>query len=180
MKNISFILAVLLFVVSCNKKNVMTNPKQSFSKSDTVAEIIDTASAFNKDKVKEYQTRVINNGDVLSFSKLIIHYEDKSDYKELHKYTLIMADKYNNGSGYNQAFVNIVAMNNNNKYMDVVEDFGKINQDAKGEALSYLKKGVSLNDINSMSMLADIYRNGIGIEKDIKKADELKEKIEKL
>ncbi len=179
MKNISFILTVLLFAISCNKKNVMTNPKQSISKSDTVAVIIDTASAFNNNKVKEFQKNVIDKGDPDSFVKLIIHYQDKSNYKELHKYSLIMADKYNNGDGYNMVFESTIALNNNNQYSDIT-DFAKINEKAKRESLKYLEKGASLNDINCMSMLAEIYRNGIGVEKDIKKADELKKKIEKL
>ncbi len=170
---------VLFFTISCNKKNVMTNSKLSIVKSDKVAVKIDTASVFNNNKVKEFQKNVINKGDPDSFVKLIIHYEDKSNYLELHKYALIMADKYNNGDGYNMVFESIIALNNNNEYSDIT-DFAKINERAKSEALGYLEKGVKINDINCMSILSNIYRNGIGVEVDIKKADELKKKIEKL
>ncbi|AZI20667.1 sel1 repeat family protein [Chryseobacterium taklimakanense] len=146
---------------------------------DTAKVIVDTASVFQDNKIEEYHNNVITKGDALSFTKLIIHYEEKSDYKELQKYALIMADKYNSGDGCSQVFVNIVAMNNNNEYYDI-SDFAKINNKAKNEALKYLEKGAKLNDIDCMSMLSDIYRNGIGVEKDVKKADELKRKIENL
>lgn len=179
---------LLIFVINCNNKNkgsVMENTDTNNVDSslphqpDTTKIIIDTASVFNKTQIEEYQKNVIDKGDVLSFNKLAIHYEDRSNYKELQKYALIMANKYNNGDGCSQVFVNIVAINNNNEYYDIT-DFAKINEKAKNEALRYLEKGVSLNDINSTSMLAEIYRNGIGVEKDVKKADELTRKIKEM
>jgi TPR repeat protein len=141
--------------------------------------IVDTASVFNKIQIEEYKKGVIDKGDPNSFTRLIIHYEDKSNYKELHKYALIMADKYHSGDGYSQVFIDIIAMNNNNEYDDIT-DFSKINEKAKSEALKYLEKGAKLNDIDCMSMLAEIYRNGIGVEKDAKKADELTRKIKEM
>ncbi|CAA7193821.1 hypothetical protein [Chryseobacterium potabilaquae] len=160
-------------------KNTDTNNTDSIltDKLDTAKLIIDTASVFNKTQIEEFKKNVINKGDPDSFVKLIIHYEDKSNYKELNKYALIMADKYNNGDGYNQVFIDIIAINNNNEYYDIT-DLAKISEKAKFEALKYLKKGASINNINCMSMLAEIYRNGIGVEKDVKKADKLKKKME--
>lgn len=70
-------------------------------------------------------------------------------------------------------------MNNNNSYRDI-SDFSKINAKAKSEALKYLEKGILLNDVNSASILEEIYRNGIGVTKDIKKAEEIKKKIDKM
>ncbi|QWT84445.1 hypothetical protein KBP46_13070 [Chryseobacterium sp. PCH239] len=70
-------------------------------------------------------------------------------------------------------------MNNNNEYYDIT-DFAKINQKAKSETLKYLEKGANLNDINYMSKLQEIYRNGIGVEKDVRKVDEIKKKIGKM
>lgn len=185
MKNINVVLAILALITSCNKNNtnntnMMDNTNAALpNEPDTTKIIVDTASVFQNNEIEGYIKNVINKGDAGSFTKLIIHYEDKSNYKELQKYALIMADKYNSGDGYSQVFVNIVAMNNNNEYYDIT-DFAKLNEENKYTALKYLKKGASLNDIDCMSMLAEIYRNGIGVEKDIKKADELKEKIKKM
>lgn len=188
MKKIIIYLVFLIFIISCSNKNkgsVMENTDTNNVDSslthqpDTARIIIDTASVFNKTQIEEYQKNVINKGDPNSFVKLIIHYSNLSDYKKLYKYALIMANKYNSGDGYNMVFESIIAMNNNSEYYDIT-DFSKINEKAKSEALKYLEKGAELNDINCMSKLQEIYRNGIGVEKDIKKADELKKKIEKL
>lgn len=182
-KKIIIYSVLLISIISCsnkNEKNITENTDSKLiAKPDTMKTIIDTASVFNKFQIEEYQKNVINNGDPDSFVKLIIHYGNLSDYKELYKYALIMANEYNSGDGYNMAFESIIAMNNNNEYYDIT-DFAKINAKAKSEALKYLKKGASLNDINCMSKLQEIYKNGIGVEKDVKKADEIKKKIEKM
>ncbi|CAA7193823.1 sel1 repeat family protein [Chryseobacterium potabilaquae] len=160
-------------------ENTDTNNTNSIlpDKPDTAKIIIDTASAFNKSQIEEFKKNVISQGDPDSFVKLIIHYGDLSDYKELYKYAIIMANEYNSGDGCNMTFESIIAMNNNNEYYDIT-DLAKINEKAKFEALKYLEKGAKLNDINCMAKLQDIYRNGIGVEKDVKKADKIKKKIE--
>lgn len=146
-------LLFLIFSIGCNQK-----PSKSCSSTkDTELEItnIDTASVFNNNELELYKKNVVDKGDVLSFSKLTIHYENKNNYKELNKYALIMANKYNCGGACLQVFINIVALNNNNEYNDIY-DFKKINNEAKNEALKYLKKGVSLNEIGCMSELEEI------------------------
>ncbi|WP_370901637.1 hypothetical protein [Chryseobacterium gossypii] len=176
---ITISLIVLLIFYNCKKTNgeADKNISPSIKVTDTVIAISDTV--LSKKDLEEFKKEVINKGDNYSFNRLAIHYIENSNYKELHKYSLIMANKYNKGDGYSQAFEDIVAMNNNNTYEDI-SDFAKINEKAKNEALKYLKKGASLNDINCMSKLQEIYRNGIGVEKDVKKADELKKKMEKM
>ncbi len=175
-----FVLIFLIMIFSCNKnRNLITEKKNTTADDLDASVIIDTASTFNKKEIEGYKNDVINYGDNASFTKLIIYYEDKHNYTELQKFAVIMANKYNNGDGFSQAFVNVVAINNNNEYNDIT-DFAKINENAKIEALKYLKEGVLLNDIDCMSMLQEIYRNGIGIEKNIKEADNLKEQIAKM
>ncbi|UIR55059.1 hypothetical protein LZQ00_12295 [Sphingobacterium sp. SRCM116780] len=179
MRNIGKLLTVLFFTIGCNRNNVVKKDlTQPVNNSDTVVTVIDTASVFTNNQIEEYQKNVINKGDVGSFSRLLIHYDNLSNYKELHKYALIMADKYNNGAGCNQVFVDIVAINNNNDFD--INALLRLNEKDKSTALKYLKKGALLNDIESILMLAEIYRNGIGVEKDVKKADELKKKIEEI
>ncbi|CAH0262818.1 hypothetical protein [Chryseobacterium sp. Bi04] len=183
MRKIIIYSALLIFIISCsnkNEKNITENTDSKLmTKPDTVKIIIDTASVFNRLQIEEYQKNVINKGDPDSFVKLIIHYGNLSDYKELYKYALIMANEYNSGDGYNMVFESIIAMNNNNEYYDIT-DLAKINEKARSEALKYLEKGANLNDINCMSKLQEIYRNGIGVEKDVKKANEIKKKMEKM
>jgi len=171
----------LILMINCNKnsKNIMNNNELFSNNQDTTKVIVNTASVIKNNQIEEFQKNVIDKGDIYSFNRLAIHYVDKSKYKELQKYALIMADKYNNGDGYSQVFECIIALNNNNEYNDIT-DFAKINEKAKMEALKYLEKGASIIDINCMSELQEIYRNGIGVEKDIKKADDLKKKIKKL
>ncbi|WP_312902754.1 hypothetical protein [Chryseobacterium taichungense] len=181
MNKINLVVVLLIVLTSCNKntKNIMNNNEQLSNNQDTFKVIVDTASVFKNSQIEEYKKNVISKGDPDSFTKLIIHYSNLPDYNELNKYALIMADKYNNGDGYSQVFECIIALNNNNENNDIT-DFAKINEKAKNEALKYLEKGASLNDINCMSKLQEIYRNGIGVKKDIKKADELKQKLKKL
>jgi TPR repeat protein len=175
-------LSIILFItLNCKKTN--SEKDLNFTKMNDTSvvyksNIISDTTLSNKD-LEEFKLDIINKGDNYSFNRLAIHYTENSNYKELHKYSLIMANKYNKGDGCNQSFIDIVAMNNNNSYRDI-SDFSKINAKAKSEALKYLEKGILLNDINSASMLEEIYRNGIGIAKDIKKADEIKKKIDKM
>ncbi|CAA7193827.1 hypothetical protein [Chryseobacterium potabilaquae] len=159
-------------------ENTDTNNTNSIlpDKPDTAKIIIDTASAFNKSQIEEFKKNVIKKGDQDSFVRLVIHYGNLSNYEEQYKYALIMANKYNNGDGCNIVFMSIIAMNNNNHFN--INALAILNKKAKSEALRYLEKGAKLNDINCMSMLAEIYRNGIGVEKDVKKADKLKKKME--
>lgn len=171
----------LILITNCNKnrENIMNKNERLSKSQDTTKVILDTASVFKNIQIEEYKRKVISKGDPDSFTKLIIYYGNIPDYKELNKYALIMADKYSSGDGYNMVFESIIAMNNNNEYYDIT-DFAKLNEEAKKEALKYLQRGAKLNDINCMSKLQEIYRNGIGVNKDLKKADELKKKIEKL
>lgn len=175
-------LSITLFITFNCKKG---NNEKDYSMPKTIdtpivyeRNIISDTVLSNKD-LEEFKREVVNKGDNYSFSRLTIHYTENANYKELHKYSLIMANKYNKGDGYRQAFEDIVAMNNNNSYRDI-SDFSKINAKAKSEALKYLEKGILLNDVNSASILEEIYRNGIGVTKDIKKAEEIKKKIDKM
>ncbi|PQA91474.1 hypothetical protein B0A69_16800 [Chryseobacterium shigense] len=173
---------VLFFATGCQNKNEQKMISSVKEVSDTLAifennKISDTV--INNKNLEEFKREVVTVGDLYSFNRLAIHYEENKNYKELYEYALIMADKYNKGDGCSQVFICIVAMNNKNLYRDIL-DFAKIDEKAKSDALKYLEKGVRLNDINSASMLQEIYRNGIGVKKDIKKADELKKKIEEM
>ncbi|WP_370901639.1 hypothetical protein [Chryseobacterium gossypii] len=176
---IAISLIILLSFYNCKKTNgeADKNVSPSIKVTDTVIAISDTV--LSKKDLEDFKKEVSNKGDNYSFTRLIIHFQENNDYKELYKYAKIMADKYNRGDGYSQVFECIVAMNNNNSYIDV-PDFAKINEKAKSEALKYLEKGVRLNDIGCTAKLEEIYRNGIGVKKDIKKADELKKKMEKM
>ncbi len=165
----------LVFTIGCNKK-----PSKSYVLTKDVGikiTNIDTASYFSKNEIQEFKKNVIYRGDALSFSKLVIQLGDESNYKELQKYALIMADEYNNGNSCCQVFINIVALNNNNVYNDIY-DFAKINEQAKLEALKYLEKGILLDEIGCISMLRDIYRNGIGTPVNKGKADKLQKMID--
>lgn len=175
-------LSMIFFIINCKKSN---EEKDYYS----VSEPIDTSKVVFKDNVisdtilsnqdlEEFKEGVIKKGDNYSFTRLIIHFQEHNNYKELYNYAKTMADKYNKGDGYSQVFECIVAMNNDNLYRGI-NDFANIDEKYKLEALKYLERGAQLNDINSATMLQEIYRNGIGVKKDIKKADELKKKIEK-
>lgn len=173
---------VLFFIIGCQNKNEQKIIASAKEISDTLAilknnKISDTV--INDKDLEGFKKNVFEKGDNYSFTRLIIYYEENNNYKELYEHALIMADKYHKGDGCSQAFVCIVAMNNNNLYKGI-PDFAKINKNAKSDALKYLEKGVRLNDINSASMLEEIYRDGIGLKKDIKKANELKKKIEEM
>lgn len=167
---------ILTLMLNCNKKSdgILVDNQQEMK-----GVIIDTASVFNNDEIKESQNNVINRGDVESFNKLILHYGNLSNYKELQVYAIIMADKYNNGAACSQVFMNMVALNSQNEYYELI-DFLKLNEKDKLTALKYLEKGVKLNDINCASILSEIYRKGIGVKKDLKKAEEIKKQIEKM
>lgn len=182
LKTISYRLIVLFFILGCESKN---KPMQKTNSNrlptndlDSSEQIIEIASSFNNKKVEEFKKNINKNGDRFSFAMLIIHCRDNSDYKELNKYALLMANKYNNSDACYEVFVSIIALNNNNTYSGI-KDLSKINEKAKDEALTYMKKGALLGNMDCMSALSDIYRNGIGVNVDIKKSDELKEKIDK-
>lgn len=182
LKTISYHLIVLFFLLGCESKNKpikKTNSNRLLTNDlDSSEQIIEIASSFSNKKVEEFKKNINKNGDRFSFAMLIIHCRDNSDYKELNKYSLLMANKYNNSDACYEVFVSIIALNNNYRYSGI-KDLSKIDEKAKNEALSYMKKGASLGNIDCMSTLSDIYRNGTGVEVDIKKSVELMEKIDK-
>lgn len=173
-------LIFIMLLFQCNKQNADIAHKSM--KENSVSDLkkhVTSDTIMTTSKLDELKKDVINNGDNYSFSMLAIELHAQHKFDELLKYSLIMGNQFKKGDGFNEAFLCTVALNNNNVYEDI-SDFEKIPKEAKGVALDYLNKGVALGDINSASMLQEIYRKGIGVKVNIKKADELKGIIEKL
>lgn len=87
-------------------------------------------------------------------------------------YSTILADKNYHGSAYFNSFeysIRYFAKKNDYK----IEYFKELNTIQKEFALSYLNKGSRKEWTSCTSILIKIYRDGIGVEKNIKKSDSL-------
>ena len=63
--------------------------------------------------------------------------------------------------------------------INYIDDYPYVDKSDFALALSYLEKGAALNFPKCLLELQELYRRGIGVKQDVKKADELMRRFEK-
>lgn len=122
-------------------------------------------------QAEEAKTRVIDAQDVDSYSSLDGYYSDSERYLEKLPYDLIMSND-NFASGNFNFYTNYIRIRNSGKFERTF--IKKLDIPEKNFLIYFLKKGALKDDMDCQIELFHIYNEGIGIEKDIKKADSLK------
>ena len=163
------ILIVLLFNCSDKKENEINS-------------VVKTTSLNSKIKLDEnpkidyLKKKMIDSGRNNTYSKFLYFYESGDvTTREFIIYSMIMADKHNDCSGYDNTFMYSVMYfaNSDIKQGFDINDFSKLTEKQKSFAISYLNKGSKNNCTGCTSALIKIYDRGIGYDKNPKKVDSL-------
>lgn len=166
MKKIIILITILLF--ACNEKKTIERETPKYLKTEY----------FSFDSYMQYKKNALENGDEDSYNRLGLFYSyNPSLYYEYLPISIIMAEKHNLTIAYQNVYYATVKIYNKGIYTSNL--FKNLNSQQKEFALYYLQKGHEKGDISATVELARIYRYGIGIEKDIKKAESLEEIIRK-
>lgn len=133
-----------------------------------------TKVIISKENDIQLKTKVVEQGDENAFTDLILKIGNSSSQYEILPYAMIMANKHNSGEGCYQVLLGIMSVNNPGKYGYNPALINKFSDIDKKTVLFYLQKGTNLKNINCVLALEEIYRNGWGVDKNSKKADDLR------
>jgi TPR repeat protein len=118
----------------------------------------------------------VEKGDEEAYKRLGLFYSYNPNLSyEYLSISIIMAEKHRVKRGYHEVYYSIVKIYNNGIYTSY--NFKNLNKEQKALALYYLEKGVQNKEMGCFVELARIYRYGIGIEKNMKKAVDLERYI---
>lgn len=164
MKNFLMYLILTFLFLSCVKKSEQAN-----SLTDKEKILIEENLMLS-----ELKFDAINNGNDVAYASLIDYYlNNHSDYYEILPLSILMEKKYNSERAYLMIYKQLIMIQNDGKYEDeLLENLEDIN---KKQALYYLKKGSDKKNIGCINVLEKLYRKGIGVSLNIKKADSLSE-----
>lgn len=131
------------------------------------------SSELSKKELDILKANVINSGDNYSYTRLVLYYENKSNYYELLPFSHVMAFKYKKGNGYLMVYKDLIKLSNN----DIFDQRAivKLSNENKKIILNYLENGAKLiKDGDCRYFLEKHYRFGIGVERNIIKADSIR------
>ena len=149
MKKISVFIVLAAIAFSCTKKETYYNPQL---------------------KIDDLKKEIINDHNNESYGIFLdLSANDSLNYESL-AFSLLLANEDNPEANY-FVYHYMVSIFNKKEYdIDNLKNLSEVNRDF---ALYYLKRAAKMNEFSSQSDLEEIYRRGIGIEKDEKKADSL-------
>jgi TPR repeat protein len=124
-------------------------------------------------KLDELKKKIIEKGDHYAYVRLGNYYSDQNRSYELLPYSLILEYKFNNEMVTTNSYNELLATFTQKQYNEG-EDFAKLNNEERKLALYLLSSCAKKNKIGCIDELEKLYRKGIGVKKDIKKADSLK------
>ena len=176
MKLINLCPVVIYFILfSCqNKKENNTDVlKVKFNKSNY----------FDENRVNEDKYNVVCNGDELAYADLQLYYSYNSlRQHEIVPYSLIIFEKYKKYDLSVNVFNNLLEFYTNKKLnydgtkMSIIiyfKNLNNLNREQKNYLSYFLKTGASNDDSGARMYLELLYREGLGVEKNLKKADSL-------
>lgn len=155
MKKFSLFTVFAMCLISCEEKTPTYNPEL---------------------KMDDLKREILNDKNDESYGVFLdVSGNDSLNYEPL-AFSLIMAEEDNPRANF-FVFEYMVAIFNHNEFeIDSLKNLSEAN---KNFALYYLKRGAKMNEFSSQIYLEEIYRRGIGIEKNEKKADSILSIIKK-
>ena len=151
MKYFNFFFISVFLLYSCNGKNRNSSSNENLNSSNLKKEII-----FNND-IESYGVFLdISANDTLNYESLSI--------------SLMLADRGNAKANF-MVFYHLISTYHFNKYnLQHINQLSTVN---KNFALYYLIRSAKMNDFAGQIALEEIYRAGIGLEKNKAKADSI-------
>lgn len=181
MKNLKLLIIIccLSLIICCQEKEkdkdirIIDSNKENFKKS----------KYFKEDRIKDNKYNVKYYGNDRSFGELELYYSyNNSRVEELLPYSLIIVEKYKKYKHCTTVFNNLIEFYTGKDFQYdgtetslvlYLKNLEKLNQDQKNYLLYFLKLGGGNNDFGSINYLRLLNREGIGMEKNLKKADSL-------
>lgn len=183
MNLVKFIL-LLLMLTSCSEKKSEKKERKN-SKHEFFS-----SKYFDADRVEKDKYNVKYKGDKLSYSELVLYYSyNKSKKLELLPYSIIMIEKYKQYDICTDAFDNLIEFYTEKEslfdgtHKSLINEYRRIetlDNDQQSFCLYFIKVGAKNNDYGSMKCLEVLYREGIGVNRDIIIADSIKSKIDSI
>ncbi|MDW9380858.1 hypothetical protein [Chryseobacterium sp. JV558] len=138
-KHVTKIIAIFLFSlhICCSKEKDQNKPKDI--------------------PIEKYKKEILMNGNIDAYKQLTLYYLNSPFHNETLPYSILMADKYNNGDACHEIFVQIIGLKQapGTQHYDL-SIFNKLNKGEKEYVLFYLKKGAKLKDIGCIVALRDL------------------------
>jgi hypothetical protein len=140
---------------------------------------------FDYDRVMEAKYKVLKTGDFFAYSELELFYSyNESKKLELLPYSLIMVERHKKYKYCTDVFEDILEIftgKNFNDYFNgedeslikYLKSMEQLNKVQKAYAISYLELGAKNNQFGSVRYLQVLNKYGLGVEKNLKKADSL-------
>jgi hypothetical protein len=151
-------LVLVLLTISCQKKKDDNNH---------------LGINYNDKIIKELKDNSIERGDIDAYGRLVDYYSNNpSNFYEILPISIIVADKYSYDNAYASIFYEFVKIYNEGK--SDYKLFANLNEQQRKYVLSYLVQGSQNKSVSSIGILEKLYREGIGVELNIIKADSLK------
>lgn len=143
-----------------SKENLSNNMKKIFLISLLFISC-NTDSKISSNELLSFENKVISNGDALSYSKLIRHYDGRADYYKLMPYSIEMAINYRNADAYYQIYRDLIRIKNKGNYHErLIEN---LDANSRNFAIGCLVQGAKLNDMDCQDALIQHYKNGWGV-----------------
>jgi hypothetical protein len=176
-KTKSFLIICYILVISCQnndkKMEVVDSRKKEFKES----------KYFDEDRIKEDKYQVKYYGDNRAFGELELYYSyNQLRIEEVLPYALLMVEKhqkYKHCTTLVNYFINFYTGvdlqydGTEDSSIKYLKNFEKLSSDQRNYILYFIKLGALHNDYGSMDYLRLLNREGIAVEKNIKKSDSL-------
>lgn len=189
-------LAVFL-ILSCVKEKQKSVKKIVMEKTQNVVEDKELSTFkkykyFDYDRVMDAKYKVLKTGDFASYSELELFYNyNESKRLELLPYSLIMVEKHKKYRYCTDVFIGILEIYTDKNFYDYfngeeesliqyLKNIEQLNNRQKSYAISYLELGAKNDEFGSVRFLQVMNRYGLGVEKNVKKADSLRSVLIKI
>lgn len=186
---LTFILMVLCLGCSDNKKtDKATSSKEG--KQDVVVDkelnLFKKYRYFDYDRVADAKYKVLKTGDEAAYSELELFYGYNASKRfEILPYSILMVEKYKKFNYCSNVFEEILELSTDKEIgnyhngkddslISYLKNIEQLSTEQKDYAISFLKLGAKNNEYRSVRFLEIMNRNGLGMKKNLIKADDLK------
>jgi len=173
----------IVLLMSCFSFIFCQEKKEDVKKGNGNKEEFKKSKYFKEERIKDNKYNVKYNGDEHSFSELELYYSYNNLRKEeLLPYALIIVEKYKKYKYCTAVFNNLIEFYTGKEFQyDGTEkslilflrNFEQLNIAQKQYVLYFLELGAENRDFGSLNFLKLLNREGIGMKKNMIKADNL-------
>lgn len=128
----------------------------------------------NQNDLEENKVLVMTKNDELAYLHLTNHYNEEHNFQDLLPYSLKMSNSMEIANDYFFETYMEIKIAKNYK----MEDFVKLDKAERDFLLYMLEKGARAGDSYSAEKLIYLYRHGVGVDRNVTKADSLQKVID--